>query len=267
MGRAAPRTERHTTSFRSRSGARSASVKSIRADSSAPHAVGAFFSSSGTPARPVRVGTEVRLRRERRGHRRRRGVALAHRRQTEDELDRAKHPAGRVERRVHGAAPRVRARDERDGSVRVHVVRPVLRVVLEDEDRGLLPVSGSSRSLRRVVRGRGRSRRSSRAASGNPAFVPDVWSLPSRRIESAGSSPFFSKPRNSSSQTSTRRLSGIERSNSRDRSGQTRPARPGTDAARDAFFSFSRSRRTRRSSAPRRRRARRRPRGIRTAAP
>ena len=57
-------------------------------------------------------------------------------------------PARRVERRIDGtAAPAYGLIDQRDGTVGVHVVRAVLGVVFEDEDRRLLPVRGCGKSL------------------------------------------------------------------------------------------------------------------------
>ena len=62
---------------------------------------------------------------------------------------------------------------------------------------------------------------------GDPARVPFVWSLPSRRIESDGTEPSTSIFLNSSSQMSTRLLSGIFISKG-GYCGCTLPSRPGT---------------------------------------
>ena len=89
--------------------------------------------------RADRVRPRIRRRGEGSEEGGRRGVVLAHRGQAEEELDRAQHARGRVERRVDRPPPRPGARHQQDGTVGVHVVGAVLRVVLEDEDRRLGP--------------------------------------------------------------------------------------------------------------------------------
>ena len=73
-------------------------------------------------------------------HRRRGRVVRAHRRKTEDELDRPQDARGRIEGVVDDGALRERARDEQHRAVRVHVIGPGLRIVFDGEDRGLLPI-------------------------------------------------------------------------------------------------------------------------------
>ena len=123
--------------------------------------IGAVLLRHVDARRPHRVRRQHWHRLERRVHRRRAGVEVAHRRQTENQLDRAQHARRVVERRVHRAALHEGARDQRDRTVVVHVVRPVLRVVFEREDQGLGGVGAGGQFLREeaerviVVRGLG----------------------------------------------------------------------------------------------------------------
>ena len=64
---------------------------------------------------------------------------LRHRRQSKQQLDRPQHADGRIHLAVNDATFDVRADDEACGTVRVHMIRPVLRIVLDDEDRELRP--------------------------------------------------------------------------------------------------------------------------------
>ena len=72
-------------------------------------------------------------------HRGRTGIGLRHRRQTQDKLHRPNHARSRVERAVHDPALTVRTDHETNRAMSIHVVGPVLRVVLDDEDCHLLP--------------------------------------------------------------------------------------------------------------------------------
>ena len=103
-------------------------------------------------------------------HRRGRQVELVHRRQAEDQLDRLDHARLVVVGVIDELAPRVRADDQRHGAVAVDVVEAVLRIVLDDEDAGVLPELALADRLddlpqRQVVVGHhGPRRRRARAA-------------------------------------------------------------------------------------------------------
>ena len=69
---------------------------------------------------------------------------------------------------------RILADDQRQGAVRIHVIRSVLRIVLDNEDRRVIPVRAVGNgigyaSYRQIVVGDGSSRRGSSAA--RPAGV------------------------------------------------------------------------------------------------
>src|SRR5215470_11578738 len=116
------------------------------------------------------------------------GVVLAHGRQPQNQLHRAQHSGSRVHRRIDVTPLGVRAGDEGDRAVGVDVVGAVLRVVFDDEDRRLFPVTLAVRdgfdkaSYGQVVFGHvraGRRRPGARALSVIPADTHDLklWQL------------------------------------------------------------------------------------------
>ena len=107
----------------------------MRSDAAAPGASGPFVSVSDTRAGRARNGVRSGFAGEGAEERCRGRVVLAHRRQAEDQLDRPEHGRRGVEGGVERSALRPRARHQQHGAMRVDMVRAVLGVVLDDQDR------------------------------------------------------------------------------------------------------------------------------------
>ncbi len=78
-----------------------------------------------------------------RSNQRRKSVVVVHRRNAEQILHRPQEADRRVERRIHRRLRRlgrVFAHHQRNAAMRIHMVRPVLSIILKDEERRIVPV-------------------------------------------------------------------------------------------------------------------------------
>ena len=135
----APRTDFQTTSFSSRSGARSGLARFMRSEACAPGASSAFVSVRETRGSRARYGAGSADAAKAANS----GVAAASYWLIggRPRISSIVRSTDAVEYIVESTAPRLRprARDQQHRAVRVDVVGAVLRVVLEHEDRGLGP--------------------------------------------------------------------------------------------------------------------------------
>src|SRR5204863_8083370 len=103
------------------------------------------------------------------------GVVLAEWREAEDLLNGTQDGRGRVERAVDRVTAGIGRSDQQDGAVRVHVVRPILRIVFEDEGRERWPRGRLRQTFYDEPSARSLSATMARGV-GREAWRPRVWS-------------------------------------------------------------------------------------------
>ncbi len=225
-------------SFRRASGTASGRVKIERGGDRRPPRRG----GSSRRARPPRDGRE-RRRIEGPGELEpiaARRVVLRHRGNAENRLDRRENRGGRVLPGIDLSARRVGRDDEDGGAVAIDVVRTVLGVVLENENRGVGEIAAVGHRLdqppeREVVLGRHRLRREGSCAGPRRVVVREV-----RRSRGAATLPSFRTHGTRAAIRPIRSRSLYERSQPRYFGSNCAP-RPAAGAEAGAFASRARN--------------------------
>ena len=134
---------------------------------------------------------------ERGEHRPGRRVELREGRKAQDQLDRADHADRAVLAAVEVLPLGVRADHQADGAMGVDVIRAVLGVVLDDEDRDLGPVLAVADRFDDSAEGQVVAGHAGPAGCNVPGRVPVVWSSPRLMTMNRGRVSVFSNSANS----------------------------------------------------------------------